>query len=1276
MDGGDEGTRPPEESLDRALRMVYGAEGTICGPYVLVQEVGSGAMGRVYLAHPRKEVAGIKTGTPVALKVVHPFLMEREGFFKRFLREAEIGRFVRHENVVRVLDCDAARRGGETVHFVVMEYVEGQTLRGLLKELSTVPEELCRHVGREVAKGLSAIHAAGAVHRDLKPENVVITKENVVKVMDLGLARLTEEALALSSTGAFVGTVLYAAPEQLTGEPEDLDGRADLYSLGLVLYELATGTHPFPSARVWPAARKAIEGEPRRAGEVNPQLTAFFEEVVHTLLEKDREDRFFSAAKVLEVLTEGEGSKWWEERAKEVRARTRRPLRRVCIPRETAVYGREADLEALREAYGAARSGEGRVVLLEGEAGIGKTRLTDEFVGRLRAEGEDVNFLLGSYAPGGASAASGAFLTAYREQFGAEGLEETLKDFLTVTPGLIPAFAALLRGEPASEGKEPLTKDAIHTVFVHATQALSLERPTIVLIEDLHFAPEEGRALFTAVSLAAPGHRILLLGTMRPGVPEGFTAGLTRYPHVMKRTLSRLSEEDLSRLLAEALRSPQLSRELLPRIFRNSDGNPWFAFEILRSLRGSGSIARRADGTWKVREQIGDLDVPSSVADLIGSWIADISEPERELLDVAGCCGFTFEAELVAEAAGQAVVPALRHLAHLETDHRLVRSAGDRFEFDHHQVQETLYGRLSPPLAKRYHGAIAEALEKRGPPAGAVAVEICDHFLRAGRGENALPLLDAVLSRLRKTFQIDRAIDLLQRALALPGLLAGPPRVKTLIELADILDHAGRRDRQRLAVEEAIALSDAIGDPPLRVRSRFCMAQLLADAGRPLDVHALCRETLDLALLAGDRKLEGHATANMGLSASLLGRISEAFAWLERGVGIRRELGDRRGEMQDQHHLGYGHLSVGRYAEAQPEFEQSLAIARELGDRRAEALACQGLGTMFEHLGRYPEARAQQERALAIFREVGYRMGQAGATGNLGNVAFYTGRFAEARRHFADSLAISREIGSPAEVASQTGNLGNAASALGLYAEAREFYAQELTINRDIRNVRGEPNALHHLGCIEYDLGRYGEARAYFEKSLALARSMGSRRGEWFALIYEAYVAMGEGSDAEAERLLDEAFAVEQAVGDCAFAGWRHAALGRLRMQQGRTEEARDALSQALAIARERSEAEVAVRASAALATLPGGDLAEALRLFAEHGERVAVRIRVEARFLHFRATGDRAHLAEAKQLLDFLIEHAPPDCRESMLANVRLHREIAAAAKEAGLYPSRHRAL
>ena len=166
-------------------------EGTLLGSYRIESLLGTGGMGKVWLGRD-------EAGDRFAIKVVHPHLLEREGFFRRFLREAEIGKTVRHGNVVQTLDVDMLSVDGRLLSFLVMEYVEGRTLGDLLDEMEQVPEGLCRHIGREIAKGIAAIHAAGAVHRDLKPENVLITADHVVKIMDLGVAKLADEVIRLS----------------------------------------------------------------------------------------------------------------------------------------------------------------------------------------------------------------------------------------------------------------------------------------------------------------------------------------------------------------------------------------------------------------------------------------------------------------------------------------------------------------------------------------------------------------------------------------------------------------------------------------------------------------------------------------------------------------------------------------------------------------------------------------------------------------------------------------------------------------------------------------------------------------------------------------------------------------------------------------------------------------------------------------------------------------------------------------------------------------------
>jgi serine/threonine protein kinase/tetratricopeptide (TPR) repeat protein len=1207
--------------------------GAAVGPYRLVRELGSGGMGTVYLATAERPAEGVAAGGSVAVKVLHAHLCARPGFVERFLREAEIGRRVRHPNVVRTLDAGETSAGEERLHFLVMEHVEGQTLRGLLAELGRVPEELCRHVGREIARALAAIHADGAVHRDLKPENVLITKDHVVKVMDLGVACAVDESTRISQSGAFVGSLRYGAPEQFMAGRE-VDGRADLHALGLVLYELATGTHPLGGDAVHVVVRRLLDERPRRAGEVNPQISPLFEELLAQLLAKDRAERPADADEVVRILEDGEESAWWKARSAAMRVATRRPLRRIRIPRESALYGRESELAVLRSLYERASKGDGQVVLVEGEAGIGKSRLVDEFALALHAAGEDFDFLYGSYPPGGAATASGAFSTAYREHLGDD--EDAVRAALPQTPLLAPAFAALLRGDVAPEGAEKLTKDSLQTVFVHATRSFAARRTTIVLIDDLHFAPEEGRALFMALALAAPGHRILLIGAARPSLAESWTAQLAARPQTTRLVLSRLGAKELVHLLGDALKSERLAEELAGLIAVKSDGNPFFVFELLRGLRDGQFLRQRPDGTWETTQIIRDIQVPSSIAELVQARVADLEPEEKNLLDVAACCGFEFDPLTVADALRRDRVAVLQSLGRIEKRHRLVRAAGRRFVFDHHQVQEALYAGLSELLREAYHAMIGAAIEARSGAAskaatgldGPLSADLAEHFLRGAQGARAMRYLDPALTYLERSYLNDAAVRLAERALAAPGLVAGAERAKLLLRVGGTygpLELIGRRDERSRHVEEALALSREIGD----------------------------------------RQGEADATGHLGHVFESLGRFAEASEHYERNLALSREIGDRQGEANSTGNLGHVFWSLGRYTEAQERFERYLALSLELGSRRGEAIATGSLGLVFWSLGRFAEAREHLERYIALSREIGDRQGEAVATGNLGLVPQSLGRFDEAREYGERHLALSREIGDRGGEARATGNLGNTFKSLGRYVEAREHYERHLALSRELGERYGETIALVNLGALRLWLGDARAAREDLLASLALSREIGTRYPEGYALENLGAVADEDGDAVSALRWVEESLALRRAIGHGDGVADSLLELSDLRRRTGDADGARVALDEAVALSREQGRNPQIAFCLALSALLPGGDVRAAEAALADAGEAgESPRIRL----LLWQATRDRAHLAHAKRLLDDLVAHAPPECRESMLANVRAHREIVADAREHGV--------
>jgi predicted Ser/Thr protein kinase len=257
--------------------------GSKLGRYEIAAILGQGAMGVVYLAHDPE------IDRPVALKTVRPEALRGESAPEveaRFLKEAKLAGRLQHPNVVTVYDVGRDR--GD--FFIAMEYVDGQPLTRYLASADALPLNAKIGVIRQTAEALDHAHERGVVHRDIKPGNILISKDGRVKVTDFGIARFTSATTSdLTRTGTMIGSPAYMSPEQIRGEK--LDGRSDLFSLGVVLYELLTGTRPFPGESITTLVYQILHTEPRDPREIRADLPAASREVMAVLLAKQPEKR-------------------------------------------------------------------------------------------------------------------------------------------------------------------------------------------------------------------------------------------------------------------------------------------------------------------------------------------------------------------------------------------------------------------------------------------------------------------------------------------------------------------------------------------------------------------------------------------------------------------------------------------------------------------------------------------------------------------------------------------------------------------------------------------------------------------------------------------------------------------------------------------------------------------------------------------------------------------------------------------------------------------------
>jgi serine/threonine protein kinase/tetratricopeptide (TPR) repeat protein len=1171
------------------------------GPYRVGRELGRGGMGVVHAAVDERD------GKDVALKLLHRGLLSSERAVARFLREARAGVKVRHENVVRTLEAGTEEAGGDGLRWLALELVEGQSLRELLADYGPLPEALVREIARQCAAGLTAIHAAGVVHRDLKPENVLVTSDQRVRLTDLGIAKVIEATASLTRDGQFIGTLRYAAPEQFEGG--EVGPSSDLYSLGVLLYELATGQNPFDQEAPAAVLRAHAELDPAPADQLRPELSPFLAELLATLLRKKPADRFASATVVLRVLEEAEGAAWWRDRESELRA-SHASLPLVPVSRPTALHGRSDELALLRSAWERTQGGGGGVVLIEGEAGLGKSRLIDEFVRSLA--GRDAHVLYGSSPP---SAGLRGLSQALIGKFGAVGLRAELRRRLGDESQWGDALAdAVLRDEAPSSNFSAGTE----TVAIAAgalLESLAAERPTVWVLEDLHFAPAEGWSLAASLARAAEGRPALVVLSARPGVEPSRLSRVSRAPGFERLALGRLDAEALQDLVHEAVAEEPLSDALSERIGRRSEGVPLFALELLRERRDAGGDAGAAE----------KLPLPAAVRDLVAARLESLSREQHELLDAAAVEGHEFDPALVAEVLERKPIRVLQDLAELERSQGLVRPSGSGFRFDHHLLLEVVYASLAPALRAEYHALLAEAIEKRSVEStatGRLAHRLAHHHVRGSRPTAAKPHLEAAFGHLAARHLNEGLLDLIERSLDPRLGHDETERIELLLRRAGVAEKLGRRETQRSSVDEAFALAENLGDPSLRLKARCALASLLWTVAEESEAERLMIEAREMALELGDRRMELRTMGVRGIAVLRQGRHAEAEdiqRWcLERAAELSEPIAEEQAFMN----LGQACFHQSRYLEAYENFRSGVDLARSNGDPRGEGIGSGGLGIACWHLGRLEEAAEHHDRQRRISRRVGDRRSEGIATGNLGLVSLERGRAGEA---------------------------------IGLFRREEAIY-------RRVEDRRGVPLSQTNQAYALFAVGALDEAEAMLEDALPATEKLSFHRLTGHVHLRFGLIAEARGQAEKAERDVLRGLELLESTGDIDSQAEAHVMLGRIDLAADRWEQAAKRFDKAAELVREVAGPRNHVLARCWRAGLPGGDAAGAREALEKDAATVGHLGRLEAWWALHLAEGDADSLREAARHLDELVAGARPEHRRGAVERLPIHAAIDAA--------------
>jgi predicted ATPase/serine/threonine protein kinase len=1042
-----EGTVAADPASERLL------PGQTVEHYRIVGKIGAGGMGEVFLA------TDLKLNRPVALKTLPPWLAQDREARTRLLHEARLASSISHPCIVTIHSIESL----DDLDFIVMEFVEGQTLISILRE-GPLPIPLLLDIGIQAAEALGVAHDTGLIHRDVKSANLVLTPRGQVKILDFGLAKWVVardqrpmETLSQPSTAADVikGTVPYMSPEQARGEP--LDGRTDLFSLGCVLYECATGRRPFRGENTLAILHRITTAEPDPPSAFRSDLPAGFDAVLSRVLSKDRSLRFATGREFADALRPLRDAGPGRSGAVPV-GRPAPSARHNLAASLTSFIGRDKEREEIRSLLHSHR-----LVTLTGAGGCGKSRLALQ-----------VAFdALPDYPDG-----------AWRAELA------PLSD-----PGLVcqAVTAALgIREEPSRAIADTLT-DALRSKSV------------LLLLDNCEHLVEACGDLTLRLLPNCPGVRILTTSRSALSVPGERlwhipTLAIPEDAELASGTVETWGQYDAIRLFEdravaarENFRLTDRNGALIAQICRRLDGIP-LAIELaaarVAALSLEGILSRLEDRfrllTGGARAELPRQQTLRAAVD----WSYDLlTEPERDLFARTSVFSGSFSLEAAEAICTDEEIPpeeVFDLISNLVGKSLLapLESGGDAARY---RLLETLraYGLERLRAAGRH-----EAFRDRHASYFLEVAREAEPNLQGPEQAAWLNRLDAEHDNLRLAIQSLADSGSAEDSMILCGLLwrfwwvrgtwsegrkrldqavqagrSSPPgaeRVKALHGAAVLARGQGSYDAAEAYLKEGLALARALGDSrgvALTLHEQGNIANEHADLAR---ARSLYEESLAVWRGLGDQRGMSSALHNLGVVAQAQADFEAAGKLYGESLAIQRALGNRAWEAASLNGLGGIALAKGDLEAARRFNEEALGIQNDLGDKWGMAFSLRELGGVAERRGDHPSARELLLRSMAALHELGDREGTAEILERLAGVALALRRPERVHRLAGAAAALREAIGSPLTPSDEEAlgrHLSEAEGMVGAEASARAYSeGRHLTLEQAERYAAEEGN--------------------------------------------------------------------------------------------------------------------------------------------------------------------------------------------------------------------------
>jgi predicted ATPase/tRNA A-37 threonylcarbamoyl transferase component Bud32 len=1102
------------------------------GRYTVLKRVGEGGKGVVFKA--RDTVLN----RVVAIKMLKNAVTGEEAY-SRFMTEAQAVAKLDHPNIVSIHDIGKE----DEKQFFVLEFVDGESLRDLMH---TYPEGKCDvqtvlRIGLDICSALQYAHSQEVLHRDIKPENVMITKDGTAKLMDFGLAKMVGQP-QMTQEGVIVGTVAYVAPEAALGK--GADARSDLYSFGAVLYEALSGKPPFPGDDPIKIIFGHIHDHPVSLAKLNPKAPQALCDCIMKLLEKDPEKRYQSGEELLKVLREIS-----EEFLRETLMPGHKPGIVVPCPRpvaarEVQLIDRVEEINLLRGAVDRTVQGEGGLVFLHGEAGIGKTRLAREL--RAYARLRRMQVLYGRCPA----------------LFSMDGVppyvlwSEVLRDYLHATSpeqlykvvGFYPAEVAKLVPElrqrlPAIPQSLPIgpehERDRLFEAVTQCITNVSKESPLLVVLDDLQWADQSSLLLMHYLTRDIHKSPLLILGAYRKtDVDEKHPLSpilteLNRERLFQSVRLERMSFNDISEMIKQILGQDDVPKEFCELVYEKTRGNPFFAEEVIKSLKEEEIIYRVGD-KWALKD-VSKIEFPANVKSILKARIGRLDEDCQNVLTLASFVGNDFTFEAINAITG------LEENKVLELAEKILKTGllkereirGEEvFSFADMLVRDVVYEEVSHFRRKKLHGVVGVALEKvYGRKIGEHFGELAAHFLESGDKGKALDYFSKAGEMAAKIYANSEAASYFQSALKLLEEKEGEFGEKghVLERLGDIKRLVGEYDACLKYWNDALLMWKQPSEKANVSRLHRKMANVLweemGDARRAREHHDRALkiletepESIELASLYED----------MAHMYYRVGDMTKALSVAEKALELAKKLDAQEVVASSYATVGAIFTFTGEKKKSCEYLEKALKIALD-NDYTETAWRAQNNLAMALPAEKYETSFQCYEKAYELAKKVGDLSHQSWTGLVLAQSYIGMGNMNKAVFFAEESVALDRKVGNVSHLSLALGDLGIVYQILGEWDKSERCHKEASSISQEINEWQSIWMNYWSFGWLHFEKGEYAKARELLEKACEVSEKAGSKSDKFSTSRWLIWTYIELGETEKADKLIDDVqkFALE-----------------------------------------------------------------------------------------------------------------------------------------------------